>query len=431
MRIHALYELNRREILPLLMLGRHLRMRGAGVEIEQLRLASNRMFLDAQEPAVRLVPFLYDDTDAHHSLAYAKWTGEAAVNLCWEQFRSSWTRGRLLPSGKMIDAGMVCLAWGRQYEKELIASGVPRAQVRVTGNLRFDLPKNRRWLLSRDYLANRYQLDADKPWLLIPWNLQLAQGRKSKGMLRMCKRFDLPFPEDQVEVARRTREIFFDLIRRIVETMGDHEIILRAHPSGDDVKELVGRIGSKQSGIRIINEFDIANWIVQSRAVVGWVSTSLLEAIAAGVPTVCFEPVPFTEPFDYDVGRIAPRVDRADEVIDRLRRCECLTDEIDWELFDSWYGPIDGKAHQRVADVCFEVSARGEAFRIPSNIARPVISRLKNASRRVLQHWAGWAPALSWFAHGLRRKTPRWLPPPYAEEVMDGGSVEHLARWLA
>ena len=166
LRVHAIYELNRREMLPLLLLGRHLRARGADFELEQLRLASNRMFANPRQPAVRLLPFLYDDVDVHHLLAYAKWTGEAAINLCWEQLRNSWNRRRLIPTGKMVDAGMVCVAWGRKYEAELLAAGIPPDQVRVTGNMRFDLPLHPQWLLDRPFLAARYGLDPDKPWLL-------------------------------------------------------------------------------------------------------------------------------------------------------------------------------------------------------------------------------------------------------------------------
>jgi len=247
----------------------------------------------------------------------------------------------------------------------------------------------------------------------------------------MCKRFDLSFPEAMVDTARQTRDAFFELIPRIADALADHEIILRAHPSGDDVGELVRRLGQKSSGVRIINEFDIANWIVQSRVVLGWMSTSLLEAVAAGIPAVCFEPVPFTEPFDYDVGRIAPRTQRVDDTIDRLRCPQDLPREVNAELFEAWYGPVDGRAHLRVAEVCHELSERIEEFRIPIGITRPKISRLRNASRRLMQRSPGWAPLLAWFAHGRRRKRTTWLPQPLADEVIAGAPIERLARWLA
>ena|GEM_PF-2444343 len=432
MYVHSLFEVNRREILPLLLLGRHLREQGCRFELEPLKFASNRLFSRPDERSVCLVPFHYTDSNIEFSLGCINWTGQAAIDLCWEQMRNSWNREGLRPKGKMVEAGMIYTAWGRKFEAELLSAGVPRRQIRVTGNMRLDLPHHTNLLLSREFLSKHYKLDSGKPWLLIPWNLHIASGRSSKFLLDTCRKADLPFPELMVDIAQKSRDGFFDLMAKLPDAMPKSEIILRAHPSGDDVAMLRRHVGEKFSRIKVINDLDIMNWLVQSEVVIGWSSTALLEAIAADVPSLCFEPVPYSKPLDYDVGRIAPLVTTVDEVLERVRQSAPLRNGVDHGLFDQWYGKLDGGAHKRVALVCREATEKIDEYCIPSNVgrSRPKISPIRNAARRAILYSPHLSPTLRLLAHGRHYRDRRWLPRPRVEEVMDGAPVERLLRWI-
>lgn len=429
-RVHALYELNRREVLPLLLLGRCMQAEGIDFEIEQLKLASNRLRIGPRERTVRLLPFHYNDDDVRYSLSFARWTGrEAAIDLCWEQMRNSWNRVARRPRGMMIGAGMIYMAWGPKFRAELLASGVAPEQICVTGNMRFDLPRHPDLLLSRGLLAKQYDLDHGRPWLLIPWNLHFAQGSALQQLLASCKHSGLPFPEHIVNIARRTREHFFELVHHLRQKYPDWEIILRGHPSAEDVQTLC-RLTSGANGVHLIQHGDIMHWIVQATAVVGWSSTALMEAIAADVPTLCFEPVAYSEPLDYDVGRIAPRATCLDEALEKLAAPDRLRGAVSRELFAAWYGEVDGRAHHRVADLCRQVLADLPHDSIPRDIVRRKTSTLRNAARRMIQNAPRCAPLLRWYAHGSRARPSYWIPPAVVAGLLRGDKGDRFSQWL-
>ena len=429
-RVHALYELNRREVLPLLLLGRRIQAQGIDFEIEQLKLASNRLRIGPRERTVRLLPFHYNDDDVRYSLSHARWTGrEAAIDLCWEQMRNSWNRVARRPRGMMIKAGMIYLAWGPKFRAELLASGVAAEQIHVTGNMRFDLPRHSDLLLSRGLLAQQHGLDHGRPWLLIPWNLHFAQGNALEQLTESCKRGGLPFPDHIVSIARRTRDLFFELVRRLRQELPDWEIILRGHPSAEDIQTL-RRLTSGANRVHLIQHGDIMHWIVQAAAVVGWSSTALMEAIAADVPTLCFEPVAYSEPLDYDVGRIAPRATCLDEALEKLADPDRLRPAVSSELFAAWYGEVDGCAHHRVADLCRRVLANLPRDCIPRDIVRRKTSTLKNAARRMIQNAPRSAPLLQWYAHGSHAQPSYWIPPAVITRLLRDAKGDRFARWL-
>lgn len=425
--VHALYELNRRETLPLLLLGRRLRAQGIDFEIEQLKLASTRW----RNRGVRLVPFHYNDDDVRYSLSEARWTGrEAAIDLCWEQMRNSWNRVARRPRGIMIKAGMIYLAWGQKFRAQLLAAGVPPEQIRITGNMRFDLPRHPDLLLSRGLLAARFGLDHGRPWLLVPWNLHFAHEDALDQLQASCKRVGLSFPDHIVSITRRTRDSFLELIRLMRQKLPDCEIILRGHPSAEDLQTLCG-LKSGSERVHLIQYGDIMHWIVQATMVVGWSSTALMEAIAADVPALCFEPVPYSEPLDYDVGRIAPRAVHLDEALERLADPDSLRGSVSRELFAAWYGEVDGNAHQRVADVCRQVLANLPQSCIPRDIVRRKTSDLKNLARRAIQNAPNSAPLLRWYAHGSRAQSNYWVPPAVITSLLHGATADDFARWLS
>ena len=428
--VHALYEVNRREVLPLLLLGRRMQAEGTDFEIEQLKLASNRLRVGPQDRTVRLLPFHYSDDDVRFSLSYARWTGrEAAIDLCWEQMRSCWNRAARRPQGVMIKAGMIYLAWGPRFQAELLASGVAPEHICVTGNMRFDLPWHPDLLLSRGLLAGQCGLDHGRPWLLIPWNLHVAQGNALPQLLASCKRSNLPFPDHIVDIACRTREHFIELIGRLQQKFPGWEIILRGHPSAEDIQTL-RRLTSGSNRVHLIQQGDIMHWIVQAAAVVGWSSTALMEAIAADVPTMCFEPVPYSEPLDYDVGRMAPRAVCVDEALDRLADPDRLRGAVSRELFAAWYGEVDGCAHHRVADLCRHVLANLHQHCIPRDIVRRKTSTLKNAARRLIQNAPQCTPLLRWYAHGKHAQPSHWLSPAVVTGLLRGATADRFPQWL-
>lgn len=430
MYVHALYETIPRELLSLLLLGRELRSRGVTYEIEQLKLASNR-FGKVHDPKLRIVPFCYNESNMRHSISKARWSGEAALNMCWEQFCPAWIRDHFLPEKKVCES-MCFTAWGTFYASLLKDKGVAEENIFITGNLRMDLAKHENLLFGRDFLAKTFQLDTNKPWILIAWNLNLGNQKGENHTQQVCDKYGMEFPQEYFDTLINTREAHLKYCAEIAKAFPNHEVILRAHPSGNDAQELKEKIGDKHNNVHAIHDLDIISWITQSESVVSFSSTAMIEAIAAGVPTLSYEPYPFFKNFGYDVGFIPPVANTVDEAISLLKTPQQLQTMINWEEYEKWYGKADHKAHVRLADACIHILNNVDKFRFPAEIARKS-SLVKNKTRRLIQNHPTLKPFLSWLGHGTRKRMneKQWIPMKALDEVIDGAHISRLYPWVS
>jgi surface carbohydrate biosynthesis protein len=352
--VRLAWEHTHRELLPALLFLHQLSRRGIPWALEHVAA------LSGGQPGARellLLPFYYDETDTDRYLFRGGLRGKWVVNLAYEQMHFACGRAYLLPDGPFARTQMIHCAWGPRFRELLLGHGIPAERIRVTGHLRFDVYHHPELLLTRAELAARFGLDPDRPWILAPYNFNMAYVTRANLRDLAARKYELA--PGFVEGTARARDAFTVMLRALCDAFPDHEVVLRAHPAGYEDAEQYRAEAARRRNLKIICVYDIANWIQQAALTIVWNSTSGLEAMVAGRPVISYEPEPYHEVFDYDVNRILPTYRTVDEVLDVVSRLPDPGLRYDWALFERWYEHRDGKNIERLLALVDEAQAGG------------------------------------------------------------------------
>ncbi|MBM4290976.1 MAG: hypothetical protein FJ138_05645 [Deltaproteobacteria bacterium] len=360
-----MWEHSHREFLPNLRLMRRLMERDVTPSLSPLKRGGVR---EATSPDVVTIPFYYDPVDLETYLYGHRGRPTSFINLSYEQMHFACGRGYILPDGEFAQRHMLHCAWGPRYFNHLVRHGVPAENIRVTGHPRFDLyakdTLSEAMALSREELAGAFGLDPHKPWLLIPYNFNMAYLTPKQVQALVSRRYALT-PEF-IEGFARAKDRFTAFNDALCGALDGVEVILRVHPAGYESEEIYRALSARRPNLHLISAWDISHWIKQAAGVMVWNSTTAMEALVAGVPVFSFEPEPLSERFDYDLNRIITTV-RAErdalDLISALARGDAARVardlEPNWELFEEWYQYRDGQSDQRLAAVVVEAAEGG------------------------------------------------------------------------
>lgn len=413
-RARLAWEHTHREMLPSLLTLRALETRGIPWELQQVRQLAA---YNGRE--VLMMPFYYDTSDLHRYLFRTNLGGRVLLNMHYEQMTFAFARKYLLPDGTISDEHMIHCAWGPKFVEQLVEHGVARERIRVIGHPRFDLYAKPELLFSRAQMATMYGLDAAKPWLLFPYNFNFAYIKDDVRKSLISRGYAVT--QSFIDSMRDARDAFTNMVRAVAAAVPDAELILRVHPAGYEASSLYANDAARFANLHVIAEYDIANWIAQSALTVVWNSTSAMECLVANTPTICFEPEPFGEVYDYDVNRILPVYRKIDEVVDIARRAPDVSLDYDWALFERWYAHRDGRNAERLADVVLELANAYDAHTIPRSHTRPVSSRARAVAERL--------PGISKLVR-TRRTIPKQPSREALQRAVASGAAEPLLDYL-
>lgn len=376
--VRVTWEHTHRELLPTLLLLHHLAARGGSTQLEHVKSIGP----GGGGREVLLLPFLYDERDRDLWLSEGH-TGKCLVNLCYEQMHPANARAYMMPSDDFAQQQVTFCTWGPRYRELLIEHGVPADHVHVVGHPRFDIYHYPDLLLGRSELAERYSLDADKRWVLVPYNFNLAYI--SERLRQTLNQRGYLITQEMIDSVAKARDAFTAMVKALVERFPEIEFILRVHPAGYESESLYRGGADAWPNLHLISEFDIANWISEASLTIVWNSTSAMEAMAAGRRVVSYEPYPFSEVFDYDVNRILTNLQTLDELIDVLADEPEL--DYDWTRFERWYAHRDGRCTDRLAEVIDVVDSDYERRQCRANDRELAILKTKWTKR--IKRWAG------------------------------------------
>lgn len=372
------WEHTHREMLPALIALRELGRRGYRGVLEHVSALGNAPL---SEPEVVFMPFYYDDLIRDRYLSRRELQGAWLVNMAYEQMHFRCGRGYLLPDGDFAREELLHCAWGSRFEELLIEHGIPRERIRITGHPRFDIYHHPELLLDRKALASRYGLDADKSWVLVPYNFNMAYISPAYRAQLVSRKYALT--DEFIAGFARARDAFTSMMRKLADTFPEVEFVLRVHPAGYESKALYEGESRTRKNLHAIAEYDIANWITQAALTIVWNSTSSMEAMVASRPVIAYEPFPFSEPFEYDVNKILPTFRTVDEVVDVIRALPAPELTYDWTLFERWYRHRDGKCLERLVDIVDECHQNPNRFRCKASVATSARVRIGRRAERV------------------------------------------------
>jgi len=373
------WEHTHREVLAALIFQHEMMQRGRPSTLRQLSSGHGPL----PPRSVYFTPFYYDDFDLgryHHAAAASSaWL----VNLSYEQMHFRCGRSYLLPDGKFAREQMLHCAWGERYQHLLLEHGIAQERIRLTGHPRFDIYDRPSLLANREDLAAEFGLDADKPWVLVPYNFNLSYitDRQRQGL--EARNYHLS--DDFLQGVTDAREAFTEMVRTLTDRHPDVEVILRVHPAGYESETIYKNEPRLGRNLHLISSFDIANWIRAAALVIVWNSTSAMEALVAGVPAISYEPFPFHERFDYDVNRILPTFNQVGQIMDVITALPNPELTYNWPLFESWYKFRDGKNVGRQIAIIDEARADFDRFACQPDLksrAKSGVQRLRDGFNR-------------------------------------------------
>lgn len=403
-----------REMLPSLLVLRALEERGVPWAMQHVRKLDKYAGRE-----VLLMPFYYDLSDVDRYLFRSGVGGKVIVNMLYEQMHFACARNYLLPDGPLAREHLIHCAWGPRFVELLIGHGVPAEHIRITGHPRFDVYARPELLLTRETMATTYGLDASKPWILVPYNFNLAYIKDDLRETLISRGYALTQPF--IDGVRDARDSFTAMVRTLAAAVPDAELILRVHPAGYEAASLYAGDAARFSNLHVIAEYDIANWIQQSALTIVWNSTSAMECLVAGKPVIGYEPVPFGERYDYDVNRILPTFRTVDEVVEVARQAPDVALDYNWPLFERWYAHRDGRNAQRLADVVVELADDYDAHAIPRSTTPPFSGRVRAFMERT--------PGLERIVRS-KRDIPRQPDPKALRDAVKLGEVGPVLDYL-
>jgi surface carbohydrate biosynthesis protein len=410
------WEHTHRELLPALLALKSFREHGHRPLLEHVSAIGTEPY----SRDVLFLPFYYDDQVRDRYLTRRETRGSWLVNLAYEQMHFRCGRGYLLPDGAFAREEMLHCAWGPRFEELLLEHGIPKERIRLVGHPRFDIYHHPALLFDRAYLANRYRLDPDKPWVLVPYNFNMAYISDKLRAQLVARKYALT--DEFIAGFGRARDAFTAMMRLLAREFPEIEFVLRVHPAGYESQSLYAGESRTYPNLHTIAEYDIANWITQAALTIVWNSTSAMEALAAGRPVVSYEPFPFSGPFEFDVNKILTTFSNVDDVVSLVRRLPGVELGHDRALFERWYAFNDGRTSERLAQIADECRAEPERFASKANGRRNLRIGYGRELERILKP----VPRASRVASRLFK-----LDSPPAHRAPEPVALEQAARRLS
>ncbi len=241
---------------------------------------------------VVVTPWMRYNENALKYLKYAR-RPYKLVNLQWEQVYSlsGIKSGLVLTHGEAKKAYHTC--WGENSRARLEQGGVPKENLKIVGAIQQDYgrPLFGDYYMSKESIAEQYNLDLNKPWILFISSFAYATYPE-ESLAALAEKYGTTI--------YRTAQLHKDSQARMLEWIeellkrSDLEFIYRPHPSERLADKLV-ELSDKHINFHVISECSVKQWAKVSDVVNLWISTSNAEIASMGIDYNIVRPIPVEE----------------------------------------------------------------------------------------------------------------------------------------
>lgn len=294
-------------------------------------------------------------------------------------------------------------AWGPRLASWAGENWLPPERVFVTGTPRTDF-----------YV---------EPWRsvalrLSPWAgtvrppLVLINGNFSVGNRLWGPRQDAPAAD--VAVEQRGMAEFARLANRLAAALPDISFVYRPHPF--EREEPYRTLLEQRPNLHLIKTGTVEGWILRSSAVIQRGCTTAIEAGLAGVPALSPAWIPARLEIEA-VEAVSLPCPSENHLLDRVRAAAAgeltvppaVAESLD-AIVAGWFHAVDGKAHQRVAEVILDCLGEGSQVSLRRSEqemdGRGFRGRLRTRARRLAGLPVGWS-----FRQWRDGGSANWYPP--------------------
>jgi len=244
------------------------------------------------------------------------------LNLAYEQIFQNINENLKAPKDEFSKKWVIHHAWGRNYFEYLTKFGVCPENIVINGNLSYALYKYpyRKYFLSRNELAEKFNLNASKKWLFIPENYGAAFYTEKILEEKINKGIDSTDVIKYRDFATKSLKEVIKWCARILKS-DDIEIIFRPRPSTssnrmeDFFTEVLPEI---PKGLHIIKDHTVREWILASDIIMSSYSTTLIEAAIAEKPIAMLTPHPFPDYLNASWYYMVPKIESYEEFLSKI-----------------------------------------------------------------------------------------------------------------
>lgn len=286
---------------------------------------------------VLVVPYCYNNKDF---LLFSHVKSKAILNLHHEQIDTI-NSNKLLPVDKAKNTYHI--SWGSIFTKELVLCGVQKEAIFQTGSVRSDFLNDyfKGLVMSKKDLGEKYNLSADKKWVLIAGNfskIYFVDENKEKPRYEISKE------------AIKTYRIIMGWLKEILKSLPeDYEVIYRPHPTESFSRE-ISTLEKENRNFHFIRNENISDWVSNSDSVFVYRSTSAIDGLLSNKPTFLLRPFVLDSKYELPILEKMVKINNLssfnDAIIGKKNYLNCtLLDE----LF-SRYDINDGKSYIKIID---------------------------------------------------------------------------------
>lgn len=216
------------------------------------------------------------------------------INLNYEQFISSWKGKYKSPKHEVSKNKQIHYCWGESFKQFLKLSGIPEANIKITGRPYFQLLSEKYETKNfRSDIASKTGIDPTKKWFFIGLTDGLAFVNEQKVKYIIQQGGDEEGLRSHIKNVKKTIEHTLSWITNY-ENNTNYIFILRPHPSisVNQYKELIfNLIGYLPRNIIITKISTAQKWIVSSDKFLTNYSTLTLDASALKIPFNILNPL--------------------------------------------------------------------------------------------------------------------------------------------
>ena len=292
---------------------------GLSVEIVQWPVEFGRIVHTIRPKKIVILPYCYIEEDFSPLLAY--WRGVHYVNLTWEQLLYPGNEKAKMPRGDFVIKDVVHHAWSEHYVDILKKNGVSNKHIFLNGQPAYTLYNKpySSYFKSKEELAKQYSLDIEKKWIFFPENYNWA--------FYMKNRLDMFIRDGQTPDQVNTMKEFCDVslsqvlhwFEKAIHTDAEIEIIVRPRPSttvDEFISAVRNSLGKIPTGLHLIQDETVREWILASDVIFSSHSTSLIEASIAEKQAYMLEPYPVPETLQAIWHQFLPHIKSYDDFLD-------------------------------------------------------------------------------------------------------------------
>ena len=288
-------------------------------------------------------PWMYHDRNYEEFVPFIKLNPKVKIiNLHSEQIYAPFSRIAVMPAKGAASDYVYHFCWSERFKDDLIKDGVNEKLCYVTGNMRTDEAISVK--LTRKELANRYNLDENKSWILFAENRNFIKSTQSNNSSFRQKGVDEESISNRIKYYRETLEGTIKDLNALSDSFfSRYELIYRAHPG------FQGNMGITNKNIKEICELSIYEWLHASDVCVVWNSTVAFESEIMQTPVVVCSPCPVEKLYQTIGLDTYPYIKSINEIC-TMDLGKIQKEQIEKKNYELYLGKVEGKASANVAN---------------------------------------------------------------------------------